>query len=461
MPVINQCRRPGPFCIPSHLLHRIATLILTALTVLLSIDLENTASGSVPNIVLILADDLGYHDLGCYGHPKIKTPVLDQLADDGIRLTSFYAGATVCTPSRIALLTGAYPVRLGWTRGVVGYMMKRNQGLSPDALTMGEIFKSQGYQTALIGKWHLGDPRPLRPHRQGFDLAYYINKSNNLTKELWRGDKLLEKPFNNRLLTEQFTREAIGFIKQNKAKPFLLYIPYTAPHFPVEAHPDWKGKSRFGKYGDVVEEMDHRIGQILKTLEMEKLDKKTIVVFLSDNGPEPGTKESTAKPYRGKKWSALEGGTRVPCIVRFPGVIAKGQESDKLIAAIDLLPTLSHACGIDLKTISKESPKIDGVNVWATLIGKKDAVHPRNDLLYWHGSGGFQAIRVGNWKLFPNRRHAQLGGRNSGPALFNLAEDLDEKTDLSAKFPDRVKAMQDLAKKRLDDIKSSIIPLGK
>jgi arylsulfatase A len=432
-----------------------------ALTVFLSDHLENTASGSVPNVVLIMADDLGYHDLGCYGHPKIKTPVLDELAKDGIRLTSFYAGATVCTPSRIALLTGAYPVRLGWTRGVVGYMMKRNQGLSPDALTMAEIFKSQGYQTALIGKWHLGDPRPLLPHRQGFDLAYYINKSNNQTKELWRGDKLLEKPFNNRLLTEQFTREAIGFIKQNKAKPFLLYIPYSAPHFPVEAHPDWKGKSRFGKYGDVVEEMDHRIGQILKTLEAEKLDKKTIVVFLSDNGPEPQTRESTAKPYRGKKWSALEGGTRVPCIVRFPGVIPKGQESDKLIAAIDLLPTLSHACGIDLKTISKESPKIDGVNVWATLIGKKDAVHPRNDLLYWHGSGGFQAIRVGDWKLFPNRRHAQIGGRNGAPALFNLAEDLDEKTDLSAKFPDKVKAMQALAKRRLADIKSGIIPLGK
>lgn len=413
-----------------------------------------------PNVILIMVDDLGYHDLSCYGHPAIKTPVLDQLAKDGIRLISFYSGATVCTPSRMALLTGAYPARLGWTQGVIGYKMGKEEGLSPRALTIAEIFKDKGYQTGLIGKWHLGDLPQYQPHRQGFDQSYYIKKSNNQTKKLWRGDELLEDPFENRLLTEKFTRESIRFIKENKEKPFFLYIPYTAPHFPVEAHPDWKGRSSFGDYGDVVEELDYRIGEILTTLAMEEIDKKTIIVFLSDNGPQRGQK-AQAIPFRGMKWDSLEGGTRVPCIIRFPGVIPAGQESDALISAIDILPSLSYACGVDLKTISNGSPILDGMNVWDTLIGKKGASHPRKDLLYWHGLNGFQAIRVGNLKLFLDGKNAQLPNEKMGPALFNLVDDPNEMIDLSAKNPERVQKMQELAKKRLAHINKSIIPLGK
>ncbi len=412
-----------------------------------------------PNVVLIMADDLGYHDLSCYGHPKIKTPVLERLAQEGVKLTSFYAGATVCTPSRMALLTGAYPSRLGWSRGVVGHIMKKGQGLNPEALTMPEIFKAAGYRTAMFGKWHLGDEPPLRPHRQGFDIACYLNKSNNQTKELWRGDEVIEKPFTNRLLSELFTREAIKYIKSNRDHPFFLYLPHTAPHFPLEAHPDWKGKSQFGVFGDVVEELDHRIGQVLETLKKEELEKNTIVVFLSDNGPEPLTRESRADPFRGKKWSALEGGTRVPCIIRYPDLIPPGRESAALISAIDLLPSLAHACDIDLLQHSRGRPVIDGFNVWPTLRGAREAPHPRQDLLYWHGADGFQAIRKGPWKLFPNRRHAGLKG--SGPALFNLEKDLQEKIDVSMKHPTTVAELKKLAERRLAEIEKNKVALGK
>ena len=216
-----------------------------------------------PNVVLILSDDLGYHDLACYGHPKIKTPVIDQLAQEGVRLTSFYSGATVCTPSRMALLTGSYPVRYGWSRGVVGHIMKKKRGLSPKAITMAEIFKGAGYTTGIFGKWHLGDEPDFMPNNQGFDESFFINKSNNQTKNIWAGGEVVQNPFDNKFLTEQFTNGAKAFINKNKDVPFFLYVPYSAPHFPLDAHPDWKGKSEYGVYGDVVEEMDSQVGEIL------------------------------------------------------------------------------------------------------------------------------------------------------------------------------------------------------
>jgi len=431
-----------------------------------------------------MVDDMGYHDLGSYGHPSIKTPVLDNLATGGIRLTSFYSGATVCTPSRMALLTGAWPTRLGWTKGVIGYKMGWNDGMNPKALTIAEIFKSEGYATAISGKWHLGNQPDTRPHKQGFDSAYYIDKSNNQTKKLWRKDEVIEEKFNNRILTEQFTTEAIRFIRDKKDRPFFLYIPYSAPHFPVQSHPEWKGKSAYGVYGDVVEELDSRIGDIRSTLKELKLDKKTIIVFLSDNGPNPGEKAGSL-PYRGEKWSALEGGTRVPCIVNFPGVIPPKQTSDALTGAIDLLPTLCSACGIDWKSKSSDSPKIDGVNVWNTLLGGKGA-HPRTEWLYWHGMNARpQAIRTGDWKLFLDRQYAlkHLGSRRKTPAqaekirkyteglksgaanppmLFNLKDDPGETVDLSEKHPDTVKAMKARADELVAEMTSgTILPVSK
>jgi arylsulfatase A-like enzyme len=432
------------------------------------------AEGRRPNVVMIMADDLGYNDLGCYDHPKIKTPVLDGLAKEGIRLTSFYSGATVCTPSRMALLTGAYAWRTGWTQGVVGFRMPKGEGMSPEALTIAEVFQSAGYATAISGKWHVGDNEASRPHRQGFESTYYIARSNNQTTELYRADEVVEKPFKNALLTEQFTKDAIRFIEEKGGKPFFLYVPYTAPHFPVQAHPKWKGSSDFGEYGDVVEEMDFRIGEIVEALRARKVYQDTIVIFMSDNGPET-RQAARSTPYRGLKWSALEGANRVPCIIRWEGKIPAGQVSDALVGAIDLLPTLCRASGIDLKTASTGSPVIDGVDVWPTLTGKKDGPS-RDEQMFWHGMGRFDAIRSGDWKLFVNREGAAIQnkedsdemnakvralGRGKAPALFNLAEEPEELTDLSAKHPERVKEMQALAGKRLSEIRSKVIPLVK
>jgi len=425
-----------------------------------------------PNVIVIMVDDLGYYDLGCYGHPEIKTPVLDSLAKGGIRLTSFYAGATVCTPSRMALLTGAYPTRVGWEIGVMRYKMGSHDGMSPEALTIAEIFKSEGYATGISGKWHIGDQPETRPNAQGFDSSYYSSHSNNQTRKTWRGDEVIDNNNVNRLLTEQFTTEAIRFIKDVKDKPFFLYLPYTAPHFPVEPHPDWQGKSSYGKYGDVVEELDFRIGEILKTLKELKLDKNTIVVFISDNGPNPNQK-SGSLPYRGSKWSALEGGTRVPGIVNWPGVIPAGQESDALIGAIDLLPTLCYACGIDWQKKSTGKPLLDGVNLWNAILGK-DGSGGRKDLLYWHGMGGFHAIRAGDWKLFFDRQTAVTGlgtkrktpeqaekiakfTTGNAPLLFNLTDDPGETVDLSEKYSEKVKELKALADKRIAEIKGGNI----
>jgi arylsulfatase A len=355
--------------------------------------------------------------------------------------------------------------------------MGSRDGLNPKAITLAERFKTAGYTTGISGKWHIGHHPETRPHRQGFDSTYFIPLSNNQTDEIWRDDTIVLKPFENLRFTEQFTNEAKRFIRENGAAPFFLYLPYSAPHFPVEPHADWAGRSAFGKYGDVVEEMDARIGEILSLLDELKLTRHTLVVFTSDNGPQPREKADSF-PHRGEKWSTLEGGTRVPCIFSWPDTIPAGRTSDALFAAIDLMPTLLRACGIELAPTPPDMPPIDGIDLWDTIVSRPQE-NPRTELLLWHGmEGGPQAFRQGPWKLFFDRRHAFTGpgtGRirpeqaalvkpirsaliadiPNPPILFNVLEDPGETRDRTNEHPEIVQAMQDRANTLIAELNTS------
>jgi len=374
-----------------------------------------------PNVVLIVADDLGYADLSCYGSETIKTRVLDTLAASGAKLTSFYAGCSLGTPSRMSLLTGAYARRLGWTEGVIGDPLEGSEGLNPRAVTIADVYKAEGYTTGIFGKWHIGDTPPLLPGKQGFDEAYYIKRGIDNSKNFYHNGKACGK-IDRDALMKAFTSRAINFIKASGNKPFFLYLPYTG----------LSQKTTVG-YASMVGELDSHVEKIITTLKESSVQKNTIVVFLSSNGPNPGQGRT---PFRGVKWSALEGGYRVPCIINWPGVIPSGSVSDKLISAIDLMPTLFHACGIDITRHCDNTPHVDGFNVWATITGEKDAKHPRRELLFWHGDGRLNAIRSGKWKLYIKGHYANLG--SGEPVLFDIEKDPGEKVDLSAKHKDLV-----------------------
>lgn len=413
-----------------------------------------------PNVILMMADDLASNDLSCYGGKRIDTPRLDKLAEQGLRLTSFYAGNPVCSPSRMALLSGSYPARLGWRWGVMGFGMRKGTGMSPQVYTIAEAFRDAGYRTALSGKWHVGSEN-MAPEHQGFDSAYYILLSNNQSRDMYRDGRLVRQDWDNRLLTETFAEEAIRVIHEENDKPFFLYVPWSAPHFPADPHPDWHGKSgqdKSGKYTDVVEELDHRIGQILDALDQAGKAENTIVIFASDNGREQGQEAKHPDPlYRGIKWQSLEGGTRVPFIVRWPKQVASDTTNNAMMAAIDVYPTLAAMCEVPID-LPAGAQKMDGIDCKAMLLGLKGSRH-RHELLYWHGKGQATAIRMGDWKLFFNAGEKDPP-LTDGPVLYHLPDDPKETTDLSAQHPDRVKRMLARAKQFLTEVYTNQTPIG-
>ncbi len=393
-----------------------------------------------PNIVILLADDLGYGDLGCYGHPTIRTPELDRMAAQGLRFTQFYAAAPVCTPSRAALLTGRLPVRSGMTRVL---FPDSKGGLPASEVTLAAALRRLGYRTALIGKWHLGHLPPYRPLRHGFDRFYGVLYSNDMKPlALYRDDREIEKAVRQATLTERYTEEAVRLIceagRAGPPQPFFLYLAYNAPHVPLHPGPGFAGRSRRGAYGDVVEELDASVGRVLKALREAGLDRETLVLFTSDNGPavgpDYGLDGGSAGLLRGSKFSTWEGGVRVPCLARWPGRVKAGAVCADLASALDLFPTAVELAG-------GEGPRdrvLDGLSLAPVLLGTGPS--PRRALAFYHDEE-LRAFRKGPWKVHIKTQSDRGDGpvkRHDPPLLFQVEHDPSERLDVARRHPEVV-----------------------
>ncbi|MBW3629327.1 MAG: sulfatase [Gemmatimonadetes bacterium] len=355
-----------------------------------------------PNVVVIFADDLGYGDLGAYGHPTIRTPRLDRMAAEGLKLTQFYTAESVCTPSRAALLTGRLPVRSGMAGDRLRVLFPNSLGGLPQSeITLPEALKERGYATAAIGKWHLGHLPEYLPTRHGFDQYFGIPYSNDMESKqrgdpplpLMRGEQVVEQPADQTTLTRRYTEEAIGFMRANRARPFFLYLPHTFPHVPLFASDEFRGRSPRGLYGDVVEEMDWSVGRILDALRDLGIAERTLVVFTSDNGPwlTRGLQGGSAGLLREGKGSTWEGGMRVPAIAWWPGTIAAGRVSESLASTMDLFPTALAMAG----GAPPRDRVMDGVSLLPLLRGERQP--PRDPVFFYRGTRLF-AVRKGPWK---------------------------------------------------------------
>ena len=387
-----------------------------------------------PNFIVIMADDLGYGDLGIYGSNLIKTPNLDRMAQQGALLNSFYSSANVCTAARGGLLTGKYPIRLDIVSDVA--RPNNNVHLADDELSLAEALKPMGYQTALFGKWHLGSRLEWSPLTQGFDEFFGVLNSNDMTHfELYRQDLVIEEPVDQSTLTERYTQEALRFIETHQDKPFFLYMPHTFPHVPLYVSNQFSGQSEAGLYGDVVETIDWSVGEILRTLERLNLTENTLVVFTSDNGP---WFEGSPGPYRDRKGSSWEGGQRVPFIAQWQGQIPHGVVSDEPAMNIDIFPTFLNLAGIELPS----ERVIDGKDIFPVL--KNEAPSP-HDALFLFNQNRIAGVRSGPWKLVVETHYRgavpSFDNANSYYApyglLFNLERDPSETYSYTREYPEK------------------------
>lgn len=397
----------------------------------------------LPNILLIVADDLGYGDIGAYGGEVLKTPAIDRLASEGVLMTNFYASAAVCTPSRAAILTGRYPKRTLMTLPLypknhpMEFFLKvvdRYQfdvtGIPEDEATLSEILKRRGYRTGLVGKWHLGDQPGHLPNDNGFDDFYGVLYSNDVSKfDVWRNDKIeIPEPVEQRNLTQDYTQEALRFIQANADRPFFLYVSHTAVHEPIFASTEFQGRSKGGLYGDAVGELDWSTGQILDKLAKVGLDGKTLVMFTSDNGPwwqgNPGE-------FRGRKNNIADGGLRVPFIARWPDHLPAGVTSEALSINFDIFPACLASAGIPIPG----DRIIDGKNLLPVLRGEIPNLHER---FFYYDGPILVAVRYQNWKY--QRRHMSDNGGyplfSQGPFLFDLKKDPSESYSLIETYPE-------------------------
>ncbi len=423
-----------------------------------------------PNVVLIVTDDQGWADVGCYGARDFATPNLDRLAREGARLTSFYAAQPVCSASRAAILTGCYPNRVG----IAGALVPAStHGLAESETTVAELARERGYATAFFGKWHLGHLPPFLPTRHGFDEWFGVPYSHDMWPfhpdgpKPWtdlprmRGDAVLELNPDPGTWTHACSEEALRFVREHKDEPFFLYLAHPLPHVPLGTSPEFRGRTSTA-YGDVIEEIDHETGRLLDLLDELALADDTLVLFTSDNGPWTpyGEHAGSSGPWRESKGTVFEGGVRVPFLARFPGRIPAGLASDEPAMGIDLLPTIASWIGAPLPALP-----IDGRDISPTLTGSSSPPRP---FFFWYESNELQAVRYGRWKLhFPHRHRftddmpRAVGGRPAayptreiGLALFDLDADPGERHDVAALHPTVVAQLSGLAhsmRQRLGD----------
>ncbi|MEJ7780135.1 MAG: sulfatase [Daejeonella sp.] len=423
------------------------------------------AQSEPPNIIVILADDLGYGDLGCYGHPTIKTPNLDRMAAEGIRFTQFYVGASICTPSRAAFLTGRLAIRSGMagsdSSGNALYP-KSTGGLPESELTVSEALKTKNYTTALVGKWHLGHLSQFLPLNHGFDLFYGLPYSNDMVSPAYKNapplpffenGKIIESNPDQRLLTKRYTERAIDFIKANKSKPFFLYYANNFPHVPLHASDTFLNKSERGLFGDAVEELDWSVGEILKNLKQLDLDKNTLVIFTSDNGPWLREKEnggSSGLLFEGKG-STYEGGFRVPAIARWPGKIKPNQTSSAIATTMDLYPTFLKLAGVPLP----KDRLLDGKDMYRVLTGEIKEVQ---DEVYYYSRDKLYAIRKGAYKahfITKPSYSKELPAAHNIPLLYDIEHDPSEKFEIGKDHPEIIQQILKLKEKH----QSSVVPV--
>jgi arylsulfatase A len=430
-----------------------------------------------PNIIVLFADDLGYNDVGCFGAKEIHTPHLDRMAEEGRRFTDFYVGGPTCTPSRVALLTGCYPVRAGFGDGVAIQPDGRpspsrvlwshsNYGINPDEVTVAEVLRDAGYATGMIGKWHLGDAPKFNPTFHGFQEYFGVPYSNNMRPYYYlRGTERLPGPIDRDHQIRRYTKEALAFIRKHRDEPFFLYFAHAMPHVPLAASEDFKGKSPRGPYGDAVEEIDWSTGQILDALRAMDLAEKTLVIFTSDNGPwyARGEDGGSAYPLRGGKGSTYEGGVRLPCVMWWPGTIPAGTVCHEIAATMDFLPTFAALAGTQPPT----DRTIDGHDI-RPLLTDDEAKTPWKALYYYFGNE-LHAVRSGPWKLRArnNLLNENIYHRDAStelvipPALYNLHRDLGEQKSVMKDHPNITKRLErylDEARADLGDALTGVPP---
>lgn len=444
----------------------------------------NLEKQKTPNVVIIFMDDMGYGDPVCYGGGPYQTPNIDALAAEGKRFTNFYVAQPVCSASRIALLTGCYPTRVGFF-GALNHQSKI--AINPNEETIAELLKSKGYRTAIVGKWHLGNKQPYLPLQNGFDEYFGLPYSNDMWPVHYDGTpatdttsylstypplpliegnniiKTLTTLNDQAPLTTMYTEKAKKFIKENKSKPFFLYLAHSMVHVPIAASARFKGKSGAGLFGDVMEEVDWSVGEVMKSLKENGLEENTIVIFTSDNGPwlTFGNHAGNTGGLREGKGTTWDGGLKVPCIMRWPGKIKPGTICNNLATTMDVLPTITSICNANMP-----ANKIDGVNIIDLLTGKVNA-NPRDEFVYYYDRNNLRAIRKGNWKLvFPclSQTYSKPAtiGRDGFPgkygtdslklSLFNLYIDPGEDRDVKDQYPEVVKQLSAIADKYRKEI---------